>query len=166
MRRAALVCALAASTLSIGAARAAEMPSTKPVTTIEARNDPKSTKLAELNELTKLLVPERAVTQQQATRLVLIVNDKNIVEPRPVQLGRRVGNEVTIRAGLKGGERVVVDGLFKSRPGTEVKPVPAKAGPVMPPGAPAGPGAAPGAAAKVPAGEAKAPAKPADAPKK
>lgn len=105
-----------------------------------------------------ILVPERAITQQQATRLVLIVNDKNIVEPRPVQLGRRVGGEVTIVAGLKGGERVVVDGLFKSRPGTEVKPVPAKAGPA---------GGAPAAGAgKAPGGEAKAPAKPAEAPKK
>ena len=105
-----------------------------------------------------ILVPERAITQQQATRLVLIVNDKNIVEPRPVQLGRRVGGEVTILAGLKGGERVVVDGLFKSRPGTEVKPVPAKAGPA--PGAPA-PGASPAAApGKAPA------AAPSDAAKK
>ncbi|MBK8324777.1 MAG: efflux RND transporter periplasmic adaptor subunit [Betaproteobacteria bacterium] len=103
-----------------------------------------------------ILVPERAITQQQATRLVLIVNDKNVVEPRPVQLGRRVGSDITILAGLKGGERVVVDGLFKSRPGTEVKPVPAKAGPAAPvPGAPPA-----GAPAKAPA------AAPADATKK
>jgi len=103
-----------------------------------------------------ILVPERAITQQQATRLVLIVNDKNVVEPRPVQLGRRVGSDITILAGLKGGERVVVDGLFKSRPGTEVKPLPAKAGPAAPvPGAPPA-----GAPAKAPA------AAPADATKK
>jgi len=102
-----------------------------------------------------ILVPERAITQQQATRLVLVVNDKNIVEPRPVQLGRRVGNEVTIVSGLKGGERVVVDGLFRSRPGTEVKPVPAG---TPPPGAVA--------PAKAPPGDGKAQAKPADAVKK
>jgi len=71
-----------------------------------------------------LAVPERAITQQQATRLVLVVNDKNIVEPRPVTLGLRLGGEVLLYAGVKAGDRVIVDGLFKARPGAEVKPVP------------------------------------------
>lgn len=70
-----------------------------------------------------LLVPERAITQQQATRLVLVVNEKNVVEPRPVTLGRRVGGEVVLASGVKAGERVIVDGLFKARPGSPVKPV-------------------------------------------
>ncbi len=92
-----------------------------------------------------LVVPERAITQQQATRLVLVVNDKNVVEPRPVQLGRRVDEGVIITAGVKPGERVVVDGLFKARPGSVVNPVPAKPGPApVPTGAPP-------AAAKAPA---------------
>jgi membrane fusion protein (multidrug efflux system) len=104
-----------------------------------------------------LMVPERAITQQQATRLVLVVNDKNIVEPRPVQLGRRVGGDVILTAGVKPGDRVVVDGLFKARPGSVVSPVAAKPGPA--PG-PAPAGAASGAAGKAPA------APPADAKKK
>jgi membrane fusion protein (multidrug efflux system) len=83
-----------------------------------------------------LIVPERAITQQQATRLVLVVNDKNIVEPRPVTLGWRLGEGVQLLSGVKPGERVVVDGIMKARPGSEVKPVAAHA----PPGAP---GAAP-----------------------
>jgi len=103
-----------------------------------------------------LLVPERAITQQQATRLVLVVNDRNVVEPRPVTLGRRVGGEVSLLSGVKPGERVVVDGLFKSRPGSTVKPVPAQA---QPPGA--APPAPPQAAARPAEG-----AKPADAKKK
>lgn len=74
-----------------------------------------------------IVLPERAITQQQATRLVLVVNDKNVVEARPVTLGSRVAGGVLLKAGVKPGERVIVDGLFKSRPGTEVKPVPAKA---------------------------------------
>lgn len=73
-----------------------------------------------------LVVPERAITQQQATRLVLVVNDKNVVEARPVKLGSRVAGGVLVKAGMKPGERVIVDGLFKSRPGATVKPVPAK----------------------------------------
>lgn len=71
-----------------------------------------------------LAVPERAITQQQATRLVLVVNEKNIVEPRPVTLGQRLEGEVLIYSGVKAGDRVIVDGLFKARPGAEVKPVP------------------------------------------
>jgi membrane fusion protein (multidrug efflux system) len=86
-----------------------------------------------------ILVPERAITQQQATRLVLVVNDRNIVEPRPVMIGRNIAGEVVVLSGLKPGDRVIVDGLFKSRPGTEVKPVPAKEGPAAAPARPAPP---------------------------
>lgn len=99
-----------------------------------------------------IVVPERAVTQQQATRLVLVVNERNVVEPRPVQLGRRVEGGIVVVAGLEGGERVIVDGLFKARPGSEVKAVPAKQGPAAPAGVAGAPApakaAAPAAAPK------------------
>jgi membrane fusion protein (multidrug efflux system) len=86
-----------------------------------------------------LAVPERAITQQQATRLVLVVNDRNVVEPRPVTLGLRLEGEVLLYSGVKPGERVIVDGLFKARPGSEVKPValPQGAVPGRAPAAPA-----------------------------
>jgi membrane fusion protein (multidrug efflux system) len=75
-----------------------------------------------------LIVPERAILQQLATRLVMVVDAKNKVEPRPVSLGRRLeGGEVVIKSGLKAGDRIIVDGLLKARPGAEVKPVPASA---------------------------------------
>ncbi|NJD89780.1 MAG: efflux RND transporter periplasmic adaptor subunit [Betaproteobacteria bacterium] len=90
-----------------------------------------------------IAVPERAITQQQATRLVLVVNDKNVVEPRPVTLGQRLEGEILILAGVKPGDRVIVDGLFKARPGSEVKPVPMQAG-----AAPAGAAEPPKDAAK------------------
>lgn len=70
-----------------------------------------------------VFVPERAVTQQQAARIVLVVNDKSVVEARPVTVGRHHEGEVEIVSGLKAGERIVVDGLLKARPGSEVKPV-------------------------------------------
>lgn len=89
-----------------------------------------------------LAVPERAITQAQATRLVLVVNAQNKVEAHPVQLGPQVGGEVVINSGIKAGDRVVVDGLMKARPGTEVKPVAASARLPGPPGAPPGAGAA------------------------
>jgi membrane fusion protein (multidrug efflux system) len=92
-----------------------------------------------------LAVPERAITQQQATRLVLVVNDKNVVEPRPVTLGLRLEGEVLLYSGVKPGERVIVDGLFKARPGSEVKPV------ALPSGAVPGKAPAPPAQAGKPA---------------
>jgi membrane fusion protein (multidrug efflux system) len=73
-----------------------------------------------------IVVPERALTQQQATRLVLVVDDKGMVEARPVVIGGRVGGDVVLASGVKPGERVIVDGLLKARPGAPVKPVPAK----------------------------------------
>lgn len=94
-----------------------------------------------------LLVPERAITQQQATRLVLVVNDKDVVEARPVVLGWRIGGEVALVSGVKAGERVVVDGLLKARPGSAVRPVPGQAAA----------GAAPGKAGEPPKAPAGAP---------
>jgi membrane fusion protein (multidrug efflux system) len=44
-----------------------------------------------------------------------------------VTLGSRVAGGVLVKAGARSGERVIVDGLFKARPGSEVKAVPAKA---------------------------------------
>ena len=89
-----------------------------------------------------LAVPERAITQAQATRLVLVVNAQNKVEARPVKLGSTVNGEVVLAGGVKAGERVVVDGLMKARPGSEVKPVapkpapqPGEAPPAPPPAA-------------------------------
>jgi membrane fusion protein (multidrug efflux system) len=95
-----------------------------------------------------LLVPERAITQQQATRLVLVVNAKNVVEPRPVTIARRVGGEVMLASGVKPGDRVIVDGLFKARPGAEVKPVPLAVGGAPPAAPPAKEAANPAAAKK------------------
>ncbi|QJR15941.1 efflux RND transporter periplasmic adaptor subunit [Usitatibacter palustris] len=96
-------------------------------------------------------VPERAITQAQATRLVLVVNAQNKVEPHPVVLGPRVGDEIVIVSGVKAGDRVIVDGLMKARPGSEVKPVAAGAkppGPQAPTGAPSLTGPAKSEAAK------------------
>lgn len=60
---------------------------------------------------------------------MLVVNAQNVVEPRPVKLGRRLpGNEVEVVAGLVPGDRVIVDGLMKARPGSPVRAVPAGAG--------------------------------------
>lgn len=70
-----------------------------------------------------LLIPQRAVVQIQADKAVLVVNDKNVVEPRVVQLGDTYGTNVLVASGMKGGERIVVEGVLKARPGSPVDPV-------------------------------------------
>ena len=71
-----------------------------------------------------LLVPQRGVTRnQRGDAVVLVVGDDNRVAERMVTAARVIGNDWLIDTGLKAGERVILDGLQKVRPGSEVKPV-------------------------------------------
>jgi len=69
-----------------------------------------------------LQVPERAIAQSQSERLVMVVDENNVVTPRPVKLGYSSAGNVVVASGLAAGERVVVDGLIKARPGSKVAP--------------------------------------------
>ena len=94
-------------------------------------------------DVDSLLVPDRALGNGQLGRYVLVVNDKNIVEQRPVEIGDAVdGGLRIIKGGLKPDDRVVVSGIQRAVPGNAVKPVNG------------GPGASPTASA--PAAEAQA----------
>jgi membrane fusion protein, multidrug efflux system len=73
-----------------------------------------------------LLVPQRGVTRNpkgEATVLVVDADDK--VAEKVVTADRAIGNDWLITAGLTAGERVIVEGLQKAKPGSTVKPVPA-----------------------------------------
>lgn len=69
-----------------------------------------------------LQVPERAIAQSQSERLVMVVDADDTVAPRPVKLGYASDGKVVVTEGLAPGERVVVDGLIKARPGSKVAP--------------------------------------------
>ncbi len=69
-----------------------------------------------------LLVPQRSVTDTQGTYLVAVVDPNNTIRFAPVKVGDRIGSKWVIEEGLKPGERVVTDGLFKIRPGAPVNP--------------------------------------------
>jgi membrane fusion protein (multidrug efflux system) len=73
-----------------------------------------------------LLVPQRSVTDTQGTYLVAVVDPNNIIRFAPVKVGDRIGSNWVVEEGLKPGERVVTDGLFKIRPGAPVNPKGAK----------------------------------------
>jgi RND family efflux transporter MFP subunit len=69
-----------------------------------------------------LLIPETAISSDQSRKYVLVVNDKNVVEYRAVTLGQPHGDKRVIRDGLKGDERIVVNGLQRAFPGAPVTP--------------------------------------------
>ena len=71
-----------------------------------------------------LLVPQRAVSELQGGYQVAVVDSQNKVSIRPVTVGDRVGTQWIIADGLKQGERVVVEGVQKVRPGMQVNPKP------------------------------------------
>ncbi len=70
-----------------------------------------------------LLIPQRAVTDIQGKYLVSVVSAKNEVEVRPVEIGETHEKDWIVTKGLKVGERVIVEGLQKSRTGMKVNPV-------------------------------------------
>jgi multidrug efflux pump subunit AcrA (membrane-fusion protein) len=52
-----------------------------------------------------------------------VVNDKDVVEQRPVKAGATVNGMRVIEEGLKADEWVVVSGIQRARPGAKVTPV-------------------------------------------
>ena len=71
-----------------------------------------------------VLVPQRAVLQGPTGPFVFVVNDEEKVEMRDVVASDWKGSQWLIDAGLKAGDRVVVNGLMKIGPGAPVKAVP------------------------------------------
>jgi len=70
-----------------------------------------------------LLVPAAAVVPDQSRQLVMTVTADDTVVPKPVETGDLQDGLRVIRAGLAPGDRVVIDGLVRVRPGAKVTPV-------------------------------------------
>jgi RND family efflux transporter MFP subunit len=73
---------------------------------------------------TALLVTERAIGTDQGQKFLYVVDDKNEVVFRPVQLGAIHDGLRVISEGVNAGERVIIDGLQRVRPGSVVNPKP------------------------------------------
>ena len=70
-----------------------------------------------------VLTPERAISTDQSRKLLFVVGEGNVAQPREVQLGALMDGMRVITQGLKAGELVVVDGLQRVRPGAPVTPI-------------------------------------------
>ncbi len=72
-----------------------------------------------------ILVPQRGVSRDQGgNATVMVVGSEEKVEPRGIKVLRTVGENWLVSEGLKAGDRVILEGLQKARPGTPVKAVP------------------------------------------
>ncbi len=73
-----------------------------------------------------ILIPEAALSSDQGQRFVYVVNDKNEVAYRRVEVGALHGELREVKSGLSEKDRVVVEGLQRVRPGIAVQPAEAK----------------------------------------
>lgn len=71
----------------------------------------------------KVLVPQVAVQETLEGTFVLVVDDQNQVAQNFIQTGAREGALLVVNTGLEAGDRVIVEGLQKVRPGVTVSPV-------------------------------------------
>ncbi len=69
-----------------------------------------------------VLVVDRAIGTDQDKKFVLAVKADSTAEYRPVEIGRLVDGMRIVRTGLKGGDRIVINGLQRVRPGMKVAP--------------------------------------------
>jgi len=79
-----------------------------------------------------VLVPQLAVQEIQGLYSVMVVKPDSTVDQRMVKAGERVGNLWIIDSGLKPGEKVIVEGLQKVRPGVQVSAKTVKPGEAAP----------------------------------
>ncbi len=80
-----------------------------------------------------LLVSQSAVSRDsKGNALVMVVKPDGVVESRPIEVSRALGDSWLVRSGLAAGERVIIDGLQMVRPGVKVKAV--EAAPSVPAG--------------------------------
>ncbi len=103
-----------------------------------------------------VLLPQQAVTRTPQGDSVMIVGADGKVSPRTIKIGSEQAGQWVVMEGLKAGEKVMVDGFQKLRPGATVKPVPWAA--PRAPGSVAAPVTAPASGAAAPASAASVPA--------
>ena len=69
-------------------------------------------------------IPRKAVMSNAQGRFVWLIGADSKAMMQPVQVGRSMGNNVIITAGLDAGDRYIVEGVLKVQPGAQVRAVP------------------------------------------
>jgi len=76
-----------------------------------------------------ILVPQTAVSRDPKGGATVTVVGAKGAEPRPITLGQTIGDKWLVTSGLQAGDKVIVEGLQKVRPGAPIKAVPAGSAP-------------------------------------
>ncbi|MDX1549774.1 MAG: efflux RND transporter periplasmic adaptor subunit, partial [Lysobacter spongiicola] len=77
-----------------------------------------------------ILVPQQGIARDpKGNTTAMVVNAQGLVEARPVQVSRTVGSDWLVEGGLVAGDKVIVEGLQKIRPGAPVQATEAGADP-------------------------------------
>jgi len=69
-----------------------------------------------------IVIPQRAIQELQGAKTVMVVDAENKVSLRTIKVGEKADKDVVVLEGLSGGERVIVEGMQKVRPGGQVNP--------------------------------------------
>ena len=92
-------------------------------------------RLAQAMEPNAILAPQQGITRDpRGEATALVVTPANKVELRAVTVDRVVGDKWLVSGGLKAGDRLIVEGTGKVKPGATVKPVAAGSAPAAPAG--------------------------------
>jgi membrane fusion protein (multidrug efflux system) len=94
-------------------------PQGQPHAHVQARQQ-----LAQAEVADGIWLPQQAVSRGAQGDSVLVVGDDGSVAARPVRLGPPRTGQALVLSGLKTGEKVIVDGLQKTRAGGKARPVP------------------------------------------
>jgi multidrug efflux system membrane fusion protein len=78
--------------------------------------------MGQANTRPALMVNERAIGTDQNKRFVMVVGADNKAEYREVTLGALINGLRVVTGGLNSGERIIVNGLQRVRPGAAVAP--------------------------------------------
>ena len=73
-------------------------------------------------EYEALLIPDKAILSDQASKIVLVVDDEDTVSAKVVELGKLHQGMRVIRSGIERTDRIIVNGVLRARPGGKVAP--------------------------------------------
>ncbi len=74
------------------------------------------------DKLATMLIPDQAILTDMASKIVMTVDEDNVVVPKPVEIGNLYQGQRIIKSGLSASDKVVIEGIFRARPGAKVVP--------------------------------------------
>ena len=81
-----------------------------------------SVKMGTPSSQDQIVISERAIGTDQSRKFVYVVNEQNMVEYRVITIGESMNGQRIITSGLNNGDKVIVEGIIRIRPGMPVVP--------------------------------------------